>query len=242
MILKVFVKISAGYLLFIMGASLISHQNLYRLTYKRNPSPVRLPIPIFRQNFVVMAAPAVSLTFADAIMLTIKDKTFVPFITADAIQARIQELGSQISADYTDQQPLIIGVLNGAVLFIADLLKNIDIPCEITFIRVASYAATESTGQLKQILGLYEPVEGRHLIVVEDIVDTGLTIADVCEQLRAQNPASIAVATLLYKPAALKKDIRLDYIGFEIENRFVLGYGLDYDGLGRNTKDILVLQ
>lgn len=175
-------------------------------------------------------------------MLTIKGKTFVPFITADAIQTRVQELAHQISVDYADRQPLIIGVLNGAVLFTADLLRNIDILCEITFIRVASYAATESTGQLKQILGLSESIADRHLIIVEDIVDTGLTIADVCNQLRAQNPASIAVATLLFKPAALKKDVTLDYIGFEIENRFVLGYGLDYDGLGRNTKDILVLQ
>lgn len=201
-----------------------------------------MPAPIFRQNFVALAPLAVSLTFADAIMLTIKDKTFVPFITADAIQARIQEMASKINADYADRRPLIVGVLNGAVLFTADLLKNLDIPCEITFIRVASYAATESTGHLKQILGLNEAIEGRHLIVVEDIVDTGLTIADVCDQLRAQNPASIAIATLLYKPSALKKDITLDYVGFEIENRFVLGYGLDYDGLGRNTKDILVVQ
>lgn len=175
-------------------------------------------------------------------MLTIKDKTFVPFITADAIQARVQELANQISTDYADRQPLIVGVLNGAVLFTADLLKHINIPCEITFIRVASYAATESTGHLKQILGLSESIRGRHIIVVEDIVDTGLTIADVYDQLREQAPASIAVATLLFKPAALRHTITLDYVGFEIENRFVLGYGLDYDGLGRNTKDILVLQ
>ncbi len=181
------------------------------------------------------------MTFADVTMLTIKDKTFVPFIAADTIQNRVQELASQISRDYADRQPLIIGVLNGAVVFTADLLKCIDIPCEVTFIRVASYASTTSTGHLKQILGLNESIEGRHLIIVEDIVDTGLTMADICEQFQAANPASMALVTLLYKPSALQKDLHLDYVGFEIENRFVLGYGLDYDGLGRNTKDILVL-
>ncbi len=182
------------------------------------------------------------MTFADADMLTIKDKTFVPFITAETIQSRVLELAAQISLDYSGKQPLVVGVLNGAVLFAADLFRNLTIPCEITFIRVASYQATESSGKLKQILGLSESITDRHLIVVEDIVDTGLTICEVCDQLRAGNPASIAIATLLFKPAALKKEVALDYVGFEIENRFVLGYGLDYDGLGRNTKEILVLE
>lgn len=174
-------------------------------------------------------------------MLTINDKTFVPFITADAIQERVHELADQINQEYANKQPLIVVVLNGAFLFAADLMKRLTIPCEITFIRVASYTATESTGQLKQILGLSQPIKDRNLIVVEDIVDTGFTISEVCDQLRKDDPASIAIATLLFKPAALKKDIELQYVGFEIENRFVLGYGLDYDGLGRNTPDILVL-
>ncbi|GAB3539314.1 hypoxanthine phosphoribosyltransferase [Spirosoma fluminis] len=175
-------------------------------------------------------------------MLTIKDKTFVPFIAADAIQSRIRELAGQINQAYADRQPLIVVVLNGAFLFAADLMKHLTIPCEITFIRVASYTATESTGQLKQILGLSEPITNRDLIVIEDIVDTGLTISDVCNQLLGHKPASLAIATLLFKPAALKNSIDLQYVGFEIENRFVLGYGLDYDGLGRNTQDILVLE
>ncbi len=173
-------------------------------------------------------------------MLTIHDKTFVPFISADAIQSRVQELAGHINQDYADKKPLIVVVLNGAFLFAADLMKQLTISCEITFIRVASYTATQSTGQLKQILGLNESLTDRHLIVVEDIVDTGLTICEVCGQLQRQNPASIAIATLLFKPAALKKPVELRYVGFEIENRFVLGYGLDYDGLGRNTPDILV--
>ncbi|QIP11161.1 hypoxanthine phosphoribosyltransferase [Spirosoma aureum] len=175
-------------------------------------------------------------------MITIKDKTFVPFISAEAIQTRIQELAEQINQEYADKQPLIVVVLNGAFLFAADLSKHLTIPCEITFIRVASYTATESSGQLKQILGLNESIEGRDLIVVEDIVDTGLTLYEVCDQLQAKGPSSLTIATLLFKPAALKKQLDLHYVGFEIENRFVLGYGLDYDGLGRNTPDILVLQ
>lgn len=196
---------------------------------------------IFRLFFVRNLSTGVSLRPQDADMITIKDKTFVPFIPADAIQARIQELAEQINQEYADKLPLIVVVLNGAFLFAADLAKHITIPCEITFIRVASYSATESSGQLKQILGLNESIAGRDLIVVEDIVDTGLTIHEVCQQLQAMHPTSIAIATLLFKPSALKEKLDLHYVGFEIENRFVLGYGLDYDGLGRNTKEIFVL-
>lgn len=165
----------------------------------------------------------------------------MPFIGQDQLQHRIAELALQINADYGDTCPLLVVVLNGAFLFAADLMKNITIDCEITFIRVASYEQTNSTGTVKQILGLKESVEGRHLILVEDIVDTGLTIANLRDQLLAQSPASLSVATLLFKPAALKEAVDLKYVGFEIENRFVVGYGLDYDGLGRNSKEIFVL-
>ena len=175
-------------------------------------------------------------------MLTVLDKTFVPFIGRETLQNRISELADQINHDYAGRCPLIVGVLNGAVLFTADLLKNLTIDCEITFIRVASYEQTASTGNIKEILGLTEVITGRDLIVVEDIVDTGTTIAHVCRQLAEKEPASIAIATLLFKPAALKTKVDLAYVGFEIENQFVVGYGLDYDGLGRNTKDIFVLK
>lgn len=174
-------------------------------------------------------------------MLTIHDKTFVPFIAAHDIQQRIAELATQINRDYHDKQPLMVVVLNGAVLFAADLFKQLTMPCEITFLRVSSYQKTASTGQIRQLLGLSEPITDRDVIVVEDIVDTGLTLGDVCDQLRESRPASLTVATLLFKPEALKRQLHLDYVGFEIENRFVVGYGLDYDGLGRNTKDIFVL-
>lgn len=173
--------------------------------------------------------------------MTINDKTFVPFIAADTIQQRIAELARQINQQYAGKTPLVVVVLNGAFLFAADLMKRLTVSCEVTFIRVASYTGTETTGQLKEILGLNESIQGRDLIVVEDIVDTGLTICDVCEQLKAKNPASLAIATLLFKPKALKKPVDLQYVGFEIENQFVLGYGLDYDGLGRNTDEIMVL-
>ncbi|MBC8153009.1 MAG: hypoxanthine phosphoribosyltransferase [Bacteroidetes bacterium] len=174
-------------------------------------------------------------------MLTINDKTFAPFIGDDQIQPRIAELAAQIDRDYQDTRPLLVVVLNGAFLFAADLMKNLTIECEITFIRVASYEQTSSTGVVKQILGLKESVANRHLILVEDIVDTGLTIANLSHQLLAQSPASLSVATLLFKPDALQENIELKYIGFRIENRFVVGYGLDYDGLGRNSRDILAL-
>ncbi|MEZ0486608.1 hypoxanthine phosphoribosyltransferase [Fibrella aquatica] len=175
-------------------------------------------------------------------MLTVLDKTFVPFIGRDTLQNRISELADQINRDYAGRCPLVVGVLNGAVLFTADLLKNLTIDCEITFIRVASYEQTASTGKIKEILGLTEVITGRDLIVIEDIVDTGMTIAHVCQQLAEKNPASIAIATLLFKPTALKTPVDLAYVGFEIANEFVVGYGLDYDGLGRNTKDIFVLK
>ncbi len=175
-------------------------------------------------------------------MLTVLDKTFVPFIDHETLQNRIAELADQINNDYAGRCPLIVGVLNGAVLFTADLLKNLTIDCEITFIRVASYEKTASTGQVKQILGLTEAIAGRDVIVVEDIVDTGLTILEVYRLLMAQNPASVAIATLLFKPVSLKTPMKLDYVGFSIDNKFVVGYGLDYNGLGRNTKDIYVLK
>ncbi|UFH55534.1 hypoxanthine phosphoribosyltransferase [Spirosoma sp. KNUC1025] len=175
-------------------------------------------------------------------MITIKDKTFVPFIASEAIQTRIRELAEQINKEYAGKQPLLVVILNGAFLFAADLAKHLTIPCEITFLRVSSYKGTASTGQLKEVLGLTEPVTDRDLIVIEDIVDTGKTLYDICNQLQAQGPSSLAIATLLYKPEAIQQPLDLQYVGFEIENRFVLGYGLDYDGLGRNTPDILVLE
>jgi hypoxanthine phosphoribosyltransferase len=174
-------------------------------------------------------------------MLTVKDKKFVPFIEKQALEERIAEVGREISEEYRDKNPLFVVVLNGAFMFAAELMKNVTINCEITFVRVSSYSKTESTGQLTEVLGLKESIHNRHVIIVEDIVDTGLTMNKLLFQLSTQRPESIQVATMLFKPLALKTPLSVKYCGFEIENRFVLGYGLDYDGYGRNIDGIYVL-
>jgi hypoxanthine phosphoribosyltransferase len=174
-------------------------------------------------------------------MLTVKDKNFVPFIEKQALEERIAEVGREISEDYRDKNPLFVVVLNGSFMFAAELMKNVSIACEITFVRVSSYSKTESTGELTEILGLKESIHQRHVIIVEDIVDTGLTMNKLLFQLSTQRPESIQVATMLFKPKALKTPLRVKYCGFEIENRFVVGYGLDYDGYGRNIDSVYVL-
>ena len=174
-------------------------------------------------------------------MLTVKDKKFIPFIEKQPLEERIAEVGREISEEYRDKNPLFVVVLNGAFMFAAELMKNVTIGCEITFVRVSSYSKTESTGQLTEILGLKESIQSRHVIIVEDIVDTGLTMNKLLFQLSTQRPESIQVATMLFKPSALKTPLSVKYAGFEMENRFVVGYGLDYDGYGRNIDSIYVL-
>lgn len=174
-------------------------------------------------------------------MVTVKDKAFRPFLDQTTVETRIRELGQQISHDYAGRQPLLVAVLNGAFLFAAELMKGIDMPCEITFVRVTSYEKMGSTGQVKAILGLTEAIENRDLIIVEDIVDTGLTMTELLGQLTALKPRSLEIATLLHKPEATRVPLRLRYVGFEIEDKFVVGYGLDYDGLGRNLAGIYQL-
>ena len=171
--------------------------------------------------------------------IEIHNKSFELFLENDTICKRTRLIGIQLNLDYEDKCPIFIGVLNGSFLFMADLLKEIDIACEVGFIRVASYHGTESTGHIKEAFGLPEDLNGRDVILVEDIVDTGLTLQYILEKVNAQNPASVRVCSLLFKPAALLQPIEeLTYVGFEIPNEFVVGYGLDYDGLGRNLKDI----
>ena len=167
------------------------------------------------------------------------DKEFEIFLENETINKRIRLMGIQLNVDYEGKSPLFIGILNGSFLFMADLIKEIDLPCEVAFMRVASYQGTESTGTVKELVGLPDDIEGRDLIIVEDIVDTGLTLTHILKTLKEKNPASIKVCSLLLKPAALKHEIEeLDYVGFEIPNEFVVGYGLDYNGLGRNLIDI----
>lgn len=163
-------------------------------------------------------------------------------LPAEEIQSRVKTIASEINAQYEGKQPLFLGVLNGAFLFMADLFKNINLLCEISFIKVSSYSGTASSGQVKNLIGLNENITGRHIIVVEDIVDTGDTMKYLLDELKSKNPASVKLATILFKPEALRQDVKPDYVGFEIPPAFVVGYGLDYDGLGRNLNDIYVLK
>ncbi|WP_158796373.1 hypoxanthine phosphoribosyltransferase [Pedobacter sp. L105] len=174
--------------------------------------------------------------------IEVGDKMFSRFIPNDDINKRTRLIGIQLNIDYEDKCPVFIGVLNGSFLFMADLLKEVDVPCEVGFIKISSYEGTESKAVIKEAFGLPDNLHNRHVVLVEDIVDTGFTLTYLLEKVYLQQPASIRVCTLLYKPAAIQTSIKeLEYIGFEIPNNFVVGYGLDYNGLGRNLKDIYSL-
>lgn len=174
--------------------------------------------------------------------VTLKDKTFVPYITSDKIAESVKQVAQKINADLASENPLFLVVLNGSFMFAADLLKEVTIPCEISFIKLASYHGTSSTGTVTEMIGLTEEVKGRTIVVVEDIVDTGVTIEKLVTLLTKKEVKQIKIASFLLKPDAYKKDTKIDYVGMEIPNDFVVGYGLDYDGLGRNMKDIFVLE
>ncbi len=174
--------------------------------------------------------------------IQIKDKTFEPYIEEIELQSRITELADQINKDFATKNPLFIGVLNGSFIFASDLYKNIDIPSEISFVKFTSYEGTESKGTTTELIGLNENLKGREVIVVEDIVDTGRTLKDFLGQLEDMGAANVHVITLLDKKEARQHEIPVKYCGFEIDNKFVVGYGLDYDGYGRNTKEIYKLK
>lgn len=175
--------------------------------------------------------------------VTYEGLTFKPYITRETIDARIKELGKDITRDCAGKTPLFICVLNGAFPFAADLFRACEeIDAEITFIRLKSYEGTGSTGKVKEVIGLHEDIEGRTVIIVEDIVDTGNTIARLIDDLKAKNPAEVKVATLLFKPEALQHDIRPDYVGFSIPKKFIIGFGLDLNGKARNLSDIYILK
>lgn len=171
--------------------------------------------------------------------IQIEDKEFELFLEQDNIAKRTRLIAIQLDVDYENKCPIFIGVLNGSFLFMADLLKEVSLSCEVGFIRVTSYEGTASTGTVKQAFGLPDDLHNRDVILVEDIVDTGLTLDYILKEVYKQSPASVRVCSLLLKPEALKRPItELEYVGFEIANEFVVGYGLDYNGLGRNLKDI----
>lgn len=171
--------------------------------------------------------------------VTIFDKDFELFIPYEKIRSIVEEMAEKMNNDFKDKNPLFICILNGSFMFAAEIFKRISLlDAEISFIKLASYSGTSTTGSVKELIGLNEDLTGRTVIVLEDIVDTGITIDKTIEQIRKTNPLDIKIATLLLKPEALQVKVKLDYVGIEIPNDFIVGYGLDYNGRGRNLIDI----
>lgn len=170
--------------------------------------------------------------------IKVRDREFAVSIPEEKIKARVAEIAAQISHDLEGKRPLFLAVLNGSFVFAADLLRGIDTPCEISFVRMASYEGTSSTGDVKQLIGLKEDIKGRTVVIVEDIIDSGLTMVHLLDLLKEKQPADIKIAALLVKPGNLKVNLDIPYCCFEIPNDFIVGYGLDYDGEGRNLPSI----
>lgn len=171
----------------------------------------------------------------------IKDKTFETFIPEAEIQQRVKAVADKINHDMQGKKPLFLAVLNGSFVFAADLLRYIDIPCEISFVKLASYEGTSSTGKIKEVVGITVDLTDRDVIIVEDIVDTGHTMKHMVETLSVRHPASLHICTLLVKPDKLQEDLNIEYAALEIPNDFIVGYGLDYDQQGRNLRDIYTI-
>ena len=170
--------------------------------------------------------------------LQVKDKKFAVSIPEREILRQVKRVAEEINRDLVETEPLFLAVLNGAFMFAADLMKEVKLPSEIQFIKLASYEGTTSTGSITEMIGLSVSVEGRDVVIVEDIIDSGLTMKHLIETLQQKNPRSISICSLLVKPGNLKVDLEVKYRCFDIPNDFILGYGLDYDGFGRNTRDI----
>ena len=173
--------------------------------------------------------------------IRVHDKEFEPYLSAGLIAEKIQSIARQIDRDYAGRKPLFIAILNGAFMFASDLFKEISIEAEICFIKLASYKGTKSSGHVITAIGLDIDLIGRHVVILEDIVDTGKTLSEFLPQLEHQQPATLKIAALLHKPEATVYPIAVDYLGFDVPNKFLLGYGLDYDGLGRNISSIYKL-
>lgn len=176
----------------------------------------------------------------DIIMHKVKihDKEFVTAISNEEIVSEVKRVAMQINKDYAGKRPLLLGVLNGSFMFVAELMKNLDVECEISFVKLSSYQGTATTGVVKEVIGLSESITGRDVIIVEDIVDTGLTMQRMLETLGTRNPASMEIASLVVKPERMQVPIDVKYSVFSMSDRFIVGFGLDYDGLGRNFPDI----
>jgi hypoxanthine phosphoribosyltransferase len=174
-------------------------------------------------------------------IIQVLDKKFQPYITADELAVKIESMGKTLTQDYEGKKPLFIAILNGSFMFASDLFKQVKIDCELCFIKLASYKGTKSTGQVITSIGLDISLKDRHVVIIEDIVDTGKTLNEFLPQLTNQQPASLKIAALLHKPEALAYPLQIDYLGFEVPNKFLLGFGLDYDGFGRNLPEIYQL-
>jgi hypoxanthine phosphoribosyltransferase len=168
----------------------------------------------------------------------VKDKQFELFISEDKLQYEIKRIADSICNDYLGKSPLFLVILNGSFMFASDLFKNIQLSVEISFIKVSSYSGVASTECVKELIGLNEDIEGRDVIIVEDVVDTGLTMKDTLALINAKNPSSVSICTLLFKPNKLQVNLDVKYVAMEIPDDFIVGYGLDYDGYGRNLRDI----
>ncbi len=174
--------------------------------------------------------------------IQIHDKQFVPFIDSDKIERYVEFLANQIANDLEpDEVPIFIGILNGSFMFAADFVRKYKHDCHITFVKMASYEGVNSTGKIKHLVGINEELEGRTVVILEDIIDTGNTLAEIYEIFRDKKVKQLKIATLFFKPDVFRKELPIDYIGKSIEDKFIVGYGLDYDGLGRNLPDIYQL-
>jgi hypoxanthine phosphoribosyltransferase len=173
--------------------------------------------------------------------IQVHDKVFAPSIPAAEIMQQVRKVAQQINRDFEGQTPLFLVVLNGAFIFAADLMREVTVPAEVSFVKLASYEGTSSTGTVREVIGLNTDITGRPVIIVEDIVESGITMAHMIETLKRQNPLSIDICTLLLKPEKLEVKLDIRYVAMEIPNDFILGYGLDYDGLGRGLKDIYTI-
>jgi hypoxanthine phosphoribosyltransferase len=171
-------------------------------------------------------------------MIHLHDKTFEPFISSEEIDFAIANMAKQMDDDFFDEIPVFVGILNGSFMVMSDLMKHYRGMCEVSFMKMTSYEGTVSTNKVKQLIGINENLQGRTVVIVEDIVDTGNTIEELKAIFKEKGVKNLKIATLFFKTEAYKKDIRIDYVGIRIPNKFIVGYGLDYDGLGRNLPDV----
>jgi len=173
--------------------------------------------------------------------IKVRELVFEKFITSEEIDAAVTKVADRINRDYVGKNPLLLAILNGAFIFASDLMRKITIPCEISFVKYASYSGTLTTSKVKELIGVNEDIEGRHIIVVEDIVDTGITMDKLLTDIHGKNPLDVKVACFCFKAEAFQKKFKIDYLGLVIPNDFIVGYGLDYDGYGRNFPEIYKL-